>query len=179
VRSVDGETGEILDDSLEFDYTKPNAMPDRRWREKAERERMLTRVAEDTERALRAVEGAAGLLDDEAVKEAHYLLRELIGQDFDINGVPRLHRGTRSDRILSVHDTEMRHGGKSRHQRFDGYKLSASATNSEIPMITAVTVAPASEQDGSQAPGACRPAARGAQAEAHLGRHRLRHGAGA
>jgi transposase len=153
VRTVDRKTGEILDDSLEFDYTQPNAKPDCRWREKAERERMLTHVAQDAERALQAVQRAAGLLDDESVTEAHYLLRELIGQDFDIDGdsVPRLHRGTRSDRILSVHDTEMRHGRKSKHQRFDGYKLSASATNSDTPLITAVSVAPASEQDGPQA----------------------------
>jgi hypothetical protein len=83
---------------------------------------MLTRVAEDAERALRAVERGDGLLAEEAVREAHALLRELIGQDFDIDddGVPRLHRGTRQDRILSVHDPEMRHGRKSRHQRFDG-----------------------------------------------------------
>ena len=34
--------------------------PDCRWREKAERERMLTRVAQDAERALEAVEQADG-----------------------------------------------------------------------------------------------------------------------
>ena len=52
---------------------------------------MLTRVAEDAERALRAVEQADGLLDDEAVAAAHRLLRELIGQDFDVDddGVPQ------------------------------------------------------------------------------------------
>lgn len=102
----------------------------------------------------RAVELAQGLLEDEQVEEAHKLLRELVRQDFDIdeNGVPRLHRGTRSGRILSVHDAEMRHGRKSQHQRFDGYKLSAAATNTDTPLITAVAVAPASEQDGPQAP---------------------------
>ena len=46
---------------------------------------MLTRVAEDGERALRAVGRADGLLGDEAVREAHELLRELIGQDFDVD----------------------------------------------------------------------------------------------
>jgi hypothetical protein len=87
---------------LEFDYQRPGEKPDCRWRQKAERERMLTRVAQDAERALAAVEQAYGLMDDEHVKAAHQLLRELIGQDFDIDqdGVPRLHRGTRSDRII-------------------------------------------------------------------------------
>lgn len=153
VRVSDSEAGELLDISLEFDYARPGEKPDCRWRERAERERMLTRVAQDAERALRAVEQAEGLLAGNQVQAAHKLLRELIGQDFDVDqgGVPRLHRGTRAGRILSVHDPEMRHGRKSQHQRFDGYKLSAAATNTAEPLITAVTVAPASEQDGPQA----------------------------
>lgn len=153
VAAADEGAAVALDDGLEFDYARPAEKPDCRWREKAERERMLTRVAEDGERALKAVERADGLLGEGAVKDAHGLLRELIGQDFDIDedGVPRLHRGTRAGRIVSVHDPEMRHGRKSQHQRFDGYKLSTAATNGEVPLITAVAVTPASEQDGPQA----------------------------
>jgi transposase len=153
VAAVDEEAGRGLADGLEFDYSRPSQKPDCRWRERAERERMLTRVAEDAERALRAVERADGLLADAAVKDAHALLRELLGQDFDVDqdGVPRLHRGTRQERIISTVDTEMRHGRKSRQQRFDGYKLSATATNGAKPLITAVEVAPASEQEGPQA----------------------------
>jgi hypothetical protein len=153
VRAVDGDAGQSLDDGLQFDYQRPDEKPDCRWREKAERERMLTRVAQDAERALEAVEDAEGLLDDDGVKAGHKLLRELIGQDFDIDrdGVPRLHRGTRSDRIISTVDTETRHGRKSQHQRFDGYKLSAAATNGSEPLIVAVHVAPGGETDGPQA----------------------------
>jgi len=153
VAAVDADAAGRLDDGLAFDYTRPADKPDCRWREKAVRERMLSRVAQDAARALAAVEHADGLLDDARVGEAHRLLRELIGQDFDIDddGVPRLHRGTASGRIISTVDPEMRHGRKSQHQRFDGYKLSASATNTAEPMITAVDVAPASEQDGTQA----------------------------
>jgi hypothetical protein len=153
VKGADEEAGGRLDEGLEFDYRQPREKPDCRWREKAERERMLTRVAQDAERALAAVEGAEALMDDEHVKAAHQLLRELIGQDFDIgqDGVPRLHRGTRSDRIISTVDTEMRHGRKSSQTRFDGYKLSASATNSSEPLVTAVHVSPAGETDGPQA----------------------------
>jgi hypothetical protein len=114
---------------------------------------MLTQVAQDAERALQAVEHADGLLDDEPIAAAHRLLRELVGQDFDIDddGVPRLHRGTRPDWIVSVVDPEMRHGRKSSRQRFDGYKLSAAATNTDEPLITAVDVAPAGEHDGARA----------------------------
>jgi Transposase DDE domain/Transposase domain (DUF772) len=153
VAAINAEAGRRLDDGLEFDYARPGDKPDCRWREKAARERMLTRVAEDAERALQAVEHADGLLAEERIAAAHGLLRELIGQDFDVDegGTPRLHRGTASGRIISTVDVEMRHGRKSQHQRFDGYKLSAAATNSAEPLITAVGVAPASEQDGPQA----------------------------
>jgi transposase len=153
VAVLDADAAGRLERALAFDYARPGEKPDCRWRERAERERMLTRVAEDAERALRAVEGAEGLLAEEAVEAAHRLLRELIGQDFDIedDGIPRLHHGTRSGRIVSTIDTEMRHGRKSSHQRFDGYKLSAAATNTSEPLITAIDVAPAGEQDGPQA----------------------------
>jgi transposase len=153
VAAVDADAGGQLADGLEFDYSRPNEKPDARWRVKAERERMLTRIAQDAERALEAVEHAEGLLDDERVAAAHGLLRELIGQDFEIDqdGVPRLYRGTRQGRIISTVDTEMRHGRKSSQQLFDGYKLSAAVTNSSEPLIIAVHVCPAGETDGPQA----------------------------
>ncbi len=152
VAAVNSTASNALDRALEFDYQRPAEKPDCRWRERAERERMLTRVAQDAERALRAVEQASDVLDDERVRDAHALLRELIGQDFDIDddGVPRLHRGTRAERIVSVVDPEMRHGRKSQSQRFDGFKLSAAATNTPEPLICAVDVAPASEHDAAR-----------------------------
>src|SRR3954466_5080633 len=153
VGGVDRDVAGQLERALEFDYGRPNEKPDCHWREKAERERMLTRGAQDAQRAVRGVEQGDGLLDESAVADARRLLRELIGQDFDIDddGIPQLHRGTRADRIISVVDPEMRHGRKSQHQRFDGFKLSAAVTNTEVPLITAVDVAPACEQDGPQA----------------------------
>ena len=155
VSAEDEAAASELRSGLEFNYAKPSEKPDCQWRSKPQREAMLTRIAEDAERGLRAVEAEPGLLDAEPVAEAHRLLRELIGQDFDVDedGVPRLHHGTRPGRVLSVHDTEMRHGRKSQSQRFDGYKLSAAATNAQSPLITSVSVAPASEQDGPQAAG--------------------------
>jgi len=153
VTAADIEAGDALVAGLVFDYAQPGVKPDCQWRLKAERERMLTRVATDAQRALLAVEQTDGLLDDEQVKAAHDLLGELIGQDFDVDqdGVPRLHRGTKSGRIISVIDPEMRHGRKSSQSRFDGYKLSAAVTNSSVPLIMAVHVAPGSETDGPQA----------------------------
>jgi transposase len=153
VSALGQEVGRTLGDGLEFDYERPGEKPDCRWREKAERERMLTRVAQDAARALSAVEQSEGLLGDPQIKAAHELLGELVGQDFDIDqeGVPRLHRGTRSDRIISTVDTEMRHGRKSSQHGFDGYKLSAAASNGSEPLITAVHVSAGGESDGAQA----------------------------
>jgi transposase len=153
VAGVDAEAARGLDDALAFDYTRPQDKPECRWRERAERERMLTRVAEDAERALRVVEHTPGLLEAQRVRDAHGVLRDLVGQDFDIDddGVPRLHRGTRADRTLSVVDPEMRHGRKSQHHRFDGYKLSVAATDTTEPLICAVEVAPANAPDGEAA----------------------------
>ena len=92
VTAADAVAGETLADGLEFDYEQPGVKPEGQWRLKVERERMLTRVAEDAQRALHAVGQTEGLLDDEPVKEAYQLLSELIGQDFDVDqdGVPRL-----------------------------------------------------------------------------------------
>jgi hypothetical protein len=153
VAAVDARAARALADGLEFDYTEPSEKPDCRWRIKRERERMLTRVAQDAECALRAVQQAEGLLGDEAIAEAHALLRELVGQDFEVDddGVPRLYRGTRQGRIISTVDPEMRHGRKSEAQRFDGYKLHVAATNDQEPLLTAVEVGDASAHDGAHA----------------------------
>src|SRR4051812_27543797 len=153
VAGCDVDAAGELERRLQFDYARPEEKPDCRWREKGERERMLTLVAQDAERALRAVEAVEDLLAEATVGAAHALLRELIGQDFDIDsdGIPRLHRGTRSGRIISTVDTEMRHGRKSAQQRFDGYKLSAAVTNTSVPLITAIDITPAGDQDGPRA----------------------------
>jgi hypothetical protein len=153
VTAADELAGASLVSGLEFDYAQPAVKPECQWRLKTERERMLTRVATDAQRALSAVEQTDGLLDDEPVRAAHELLVELIGQDFDVDqdDVPRLHRGTRSGRIISVIDPEMQHGRKSSQSRFDGYKLSVAATNTSVPLIMAVHVAPGGESDGPQA----------------------------
>jgi transposase len=153
VADADPTAAGVLERALEFDYGHPAQKPDCRWRERSERERMLTRVAQDAQRALQAVETSAELLGDAGVTDAVDLLRELIGQDFDVDeaGVPRLHHGTRPDRILSVIDPEMRYGRKSPQARFDGYKLHAAATNGPAPLLMAVTVTPANVKDGAQA----------------------------
>jgi hypothetical protein len=48
-------------------------------------------------------------------------------------------QGVAKDRLLSVHDPEMRHGRKSASKRFDGHKA-AVVVDTDEPLITAVTV---------------------------------------
>jgi hypothetical protein len=96
---------------------------------------MLTGVVQDGERALQAVEQAEGLLDDERVSDARRLLRELIGQDFDIDadGDPRFasRHGVRSDHL----DGRPRDASRPQEPAISayGYKLSASTTNTADP----------------------------------------------
>jgi transposase len=150
----DAEAAAVLARNLEFEYAKPRQKPDCDWRSKPAREQLLTRVAQDAERALRALEQEPELAQAAAVAVAAALLRELIGQDFELDedDLPRLRRGTATQRILSVHDPEMRHGRKSERQRFDGYKLHAAATTNKRPLLTAIDVSPGGDYDGQLAP---------------------------
>lgn len=154
VRATDDQAAGALERGLEFDYARPAQKPDCDWRKKAVRERMLGRVAQDAERCLRAIAAEPEIASEPGVAEAAGLLRELIGQDFDIDdaGVPRLHRGTAPDRIISVIDPEMRHGRKSSSARFDGFKLHAASTAGPTPIITAIDVGSARDHDGRKAP---------------------------
>jgi transposase len=154
VSGEDADAAAVLARNLEFEYARPRQKPDCDWRSKPARERLLTRVAQDAERALRAVERVRELAAAESVVEAARLLRELIGQDFEVDedDVPRLRRGTAKDRILSVHDPEMRHGRKSQSQRFDGYKIHAAASVGARPLLTAIEVSPGCDHDGAIAP---------------------------
>ena len=90
---------------------------------------LLAEVAKDAERALRTVEQDDQLAAEAAIAEAARLLREIVGQEFEVedNEVPRPRRGRRTRQIVSAHDPEMRHGRKTPARRFTGYKLHAAA----------------------------------------------------
>ncbi len=82
---------------------------------------------------------------------AAQLLGQLLHQDVvrPAAGV-RLKQGVSRDRIVSVHDSEMRHGRKSSSQRFDGHKA-AVAVDPESQLITAVAVRPGNAPDAQGA----------------------------
>lgn len=83
--------------------------------------------------------------------EAAGLLSRVLAQDVErrVDG-PALHHGVPKNRLLSVHDPEMRHGRKSASTRFDGHKA-AVAVDADEQLITAVAVLPGNAQDAEQA----------------------------
>jgi len=126
------------------------------WDSEESRSEFLGGIVTDAERLLGQAETAlAGRVEREArrgaIERAAALLRQLIGQDVqrDADKV-RLKEGVARDRVVSVHDPEMRHGRKSGSKRFDGHKA-AIAVDAESQLITAVEVLPGNAADHEQA----------------------------
>ena len=87
------------------------------------------------------------------IVDAAELLRQLLLQDVkrggdgdDDDGEVSLKDQVSKDRILSVHDPEMRHGHKSSSRRFDGQKA-AVVVDTDSQLITAVDVLPGNAWD--------------------------------
>jgi len=152
VEAVDGGAAEELGSGLRFDYSRPRVKPEGDWQDPDVRMELLAEVARDAERAMRAVEEDPEFAADAAVAEAARLLREIVGQEFEVQDdqVPRPRGGRRTRQIVSAHDPEMRHGRKTPARRFTGYKLHAAAA-AEAPILTALTLSPANEHDGHHA----------------------------
>jgi transposase len=152
VASMDKEAAGELRRGLRFDYSKPSVKPEGDWQDRDARVELLGEVAMDAERALRAVEACGELVAAEQVAEAARLLREIIGQEFEVNDdeVPRVRRGRGVRQIVSAHDPEMRHGRKTPAKQFTGYKLHAAA-DAEVPVLTAILLSPGNEHDGQRA----------------------------
>ena len=77
------------------------------------------------------------------------LLGQLLLQDVErTEGGVSLRDGVSRDRMMSVHDPEMRHGHKSSSRRFDGHKA-AIVVDTDTQLITAVEVLPGNAPDNS------------------------------
>ena len=81
------------------------------------------------------------------VAAAAELLGQLLLQDVErAKGGVSLKDGVSRDRMMSVHDPEMRHGHKSSSRRFDGHKA-AIVVDTDSQLITAVEVLPGNAPD--------------------------------
>jgi hypothetical protein len=85
------------------------------------------------------------------VHEAAALLEQLLLQDIERReeGI-YLKQGVSPDRVVSVHDPEMRHGRKSASKRFDGHKAQV-AVDPESQLIMAADVMAGNVQDHERA----------------------------
>jgi len=127
------------------------------WDKGNERQTVLDSVVADCQRSLSLacfVLNQYPAQSDEAqeIVQATDLLRKLLAQDVRRNetGKVELINGVAEDRIVSVHDPEMRHGHKSVSNRFDGYKASL-AVETESQVIADVGVLPGNAHDNTDA----------------------------
>lgn len=128
------------------------------WDDEQERQTVLDSLVADCQRALALASSSLAQYPAESpeakqILEATELLSRLLVQDVHRTetGKPEIIDGVAEDRIISVHDPEMRHGHKSITQRFDGYKGSV-AVETDSQVITDVDVIPANVHDNTSAP---------------------------
>ena len=113
------------------------------WDDKCQRDQLLTAIVQDGRRLLRQAEQTQQAHPDHAatIQAAAALLERLIRQDVEETpgGGCEVKDGTATDRLISVHDPEMRHGRKSASHRFNGHKA-AVAVEMESQLICGVDV---------------------------------------
>ena len=127
------------------------------WDKKREREALLASIVGDAKRLLVIAQQVRSELGqghplDEGIKESAELLCRLLAQDIEADeaGDPKLKEGVDKDRMPSATDPEMRHGRKSKSNRFDGHK-GAIAADTEDGVITDVDVIPGNAPDNEDA----------------------------
>lgn len=137
--------GSSLKGQADVDWTSPQA-----------RQKFLAEIVADADGLLEVVRGTRASLtpdsaEDKALVQAAEVLGRILGQDIerDEHG-PRLKRGVAPDRLISVHDPEMRHGRKSSSHRFNGHKAQV-AVDTESQLITAVNVLAGNAPDAEHA----------------------------
>jgi hypothetical protein len=126
------------------------------WDDRAARQRFLGEIVADADRLLEVVRTARAPLmpdspEDRALAGAAGVLSRILQQDIERpDEGPNLRQGVARDRLVAVHDPEMRHGRKSARKRFDGHKADI-AVDTETQLITAVAVLPGNAPDHDQA----------------------------
>ena len=135
------------------------------WSDRKARRKLLGEIVADADRLLELARQAwVELPEDSGQRQSIVAGAELLGQlllqdierksgDVDAHadaaddGVS-IRDGVSKDRMLSVHDPELRHGHKSSRRRFNGHKA-AIVVDTDSQLITAVKVLLAETHDGS------------------------------
>ena len=128
------------------------------WSDKRARQSLLAEIVRDADRLLELSRQAQGELPENGEERQHIVTAaELLGQlllqdierksgDGDGDDGVSLKDGVSRDRMMSVHDPQMRHGHKSSSKRFDGHKA-AIVVDTDTQLITAVAVLPGNAPD--------------------------------
>src|SRR5438105_835308 len=131
------------------DYTSL-AKPVLDWDDKTAREALIDSRARDGYALLTVLDGRQDL--PEPVGQAMRLLATVLGQDLETatDGTLRIARRVAPDRVISTVDPETRHGHKTSHRGFDGYK-GHLAIDPDSEIITATTVTAGNTGDAEAA----------------------------
>ena len=126
------------------------------WSDRRARQALLAEIVGDADRLLELSRQAQGELGEEsAERQGIVAAAELLGQlllqdvartDDGVGLGVSLKDGVSRDRMLSVHDPELRHGRKSSSRRFDGHQA-AIVVDTDSQLITAVAVLPGNAPD--------------------------------
>jgi hypothetical protein len=126
------------------------------WGNAKARQTFLSSIVADADRMLEVARQALATYTPESdehqkLTEAAELLMQLLLQDIERKPEgASIKEGVSRDRVVSVHDPEMRHGRKSKSKRFDGHKA-ALAVDAESQLITAVAVLGGNAPDNEKA----------------------------
>jgi hypothetical protein len=157
IRGLLGVAGPGLAESLRAvltagdDYAS-SAKPVLDWDDKTAREVVIDSRARDGYALLAALDGRPDL--PEPVTQAMRLLATVLGQDLETgaDGMLRIARKVAPDRVISTVDPEARHGHKTCHRGFDGYK-GHLAVDPDSEIITATEVTAGNTGDAQPAAG--------------------------
>jgi hypothetical protein len=117
------------------------------WDDPAARDTLVDSRARDGYALLAALQGRQ--LPD-AVGQAAQLLATVLGQDLEggPDGLLRIARKVAPDRVISTVDPQARHGHKTNHRGFDGFKAHVAIDpDSEVITATAVTAGNAADTE--------------------------------
>ncbi len=119
------------------------------WEDADARAALVDALAHDGEAVLTALEGEPL---PTPLAEAATLLATVLGQDLEDgpDGRIRIARRVAPDRVISTVDPETRHGHKTIHHAFDGYKGHV-ALDPDAELVTATAVTPGNAGDASVA----------------------------
>ena len=147
--TLDGERESALRSSLSRSDYDEQAKPQINWSQPQERHVLVNEIFTDATTII----AACASFEDPVLDEAVALLRVVAAQDLeeDEDGSVKIRQGVAKDRVISTVDVDARHGHRSRHDRYDGFKAHL-ATDVDSDLITAARASLATTSDAEVLP---------------------------